>query len=359
MNLFLYKETHFFGFIQFSSLLAQLCYLVAHPVGIGRPTLTYALDKYSGFPFGIYLGFEASSYPTVQSCLSHGILPKPDCPQLYETKHAWPVYGLPETLIVDNGKEFVGNALKDACGQLGIILEWMPVRTPWFKGSIERHFRSLNTGLVHMLPGTTFSNILERGDYDAARHACLSLKAFWQILHIFLLDIYTQRYHKGVGGIPANLWAESLQSGMTPCLHSNAQEVRLLLYPGETRTLQRSGIDFENLRYQNPDLARLRTELGKGALVRIKYDPADVGKIYLLDSTEPGGWIPIPCVDQDYTCNLSLWKHRKICSYLNRQEKAVDIYALAEAKQHIQEIVSKEPQFQCLKIAVVKRQRDF
>src|SRR6266568_115280 len=34
MNLFLYKETHFFGFIQFSSLLAQLCYLVAHPVGV-------------------------------------------------------------------------------------------------------------------------------------------------------------------------------------------------------------------------------------------------------------------------------------------------------------------------------------
>src|SRR2546421_2650236 len=33
MNLFLYKETHFFAFIQFSSLFAQLCYLVAHPVG--------------------------------------------------------------------------------------------------------------------------------------------------------------------------------------------------------------------------------------------------------------------------------------------------------------------------------------
>src|SRR6266702_2001805 len=37
MNLFLYKETHFFGFIQFSSLLAQLCYLVAHPVGTVFP----------------------------------------------------------------------------------------------------------------------------------------------------------------------------------------------------------------------------------------------------------------------------------------------------------------------------------
>ncbi len=103
---------------------------------IGRPTLTYALDKYSGFPFGIYLGFEASSYQTVQSCLSHGILPKSDCSRVYETKHCWPVYGLPETLVVDNGKEFVGNALKDACGQLGIILEQMPVRAPWFNDLI-------------------------------------------------------------------------------------------------------------------------------------------------------------------------------------------------------------------------------
>ncbi len=33
MNLFSYKETHFFHFIQFSSLIAQLCNLVAHPVG--------------------------------------------------------------------------------------------------------------------------------------------------------------------------------------------------------------------------------------------------------------------------------------------------------------------------------------
>ena len=33
MNLFPYKETHFFNFIQFPSLIAQLCNLVAHPVG--------------------------------------------------------------------------------------------------------------------------------------------------------------------------------------------------------------------------------------------------------------------------------------------------------------------------------------
>ena len=36
MNLFPYKETHFFNFIQFPSFIAQLCNLVAHPVGFAE-----------------------------------------------------------------------------------------------------------------------------------------------------------------------------------------------------------------------------------------------------------------------------------------------------------------------------------
>ena len=39
IDVFPSKETHFFGFIQFPSLLAQLCILVAHPVGIGLPPI--------------------------------------------------------------------------------------------------------------------------------------------------------------------------------------------------------------------------------------------------------------------------------------------------------------------------------
>src|SRR6266568_2524074 len=49
MNLFLYKETHFFAFIQFSSLFAQLCYLVAHPVGGYLQTALHMTVLKSGF----------------------------------------------------------------------------------------------------------------------------------------------------------------------------------------------------------------------------------------------------------------------------------------------------------------------
>jgi putative transposase len=312
---------------------------------IGRPTLSCVVDVYSGFPLGIWVSFVPPSYASVMHCLRHAILPKPDTRQVYGTVHPWRAYGLPEKLVVDNGPEFIGHDLDDACAQLGIILERMPVRTPWFKGSVERFFRTQNTSLIHTLPGTTFSTILERGDYDPFHHACISLSAFWKLLHVFLLDYYAQKWHAGRGCIPARRWQEAVQAGFVPALHTSAEETRLLLYPRDTRTLQRSGIDFEALRYQSPDLARLRSLLPKGTVVSLKYDPDDISALYICDPTASGSaphWLRVPAVDQTYTQGLSLWKHRIIRQYVLREQGAVDIVALAAAKQTIQQIVAEE-----------------
>jgi putative transposase len=309
---------------------------------IGRPTLTYAIDVYTGMPFGIYLGFEPPSYYTVASCLLHGILPKPDICELYGTVNGWPVYGLPETLVIDNAKEFIGRDLEEACAQLGIILERMPVKTPWFKAAVERYFKTQNTGLLHLLPGTTFSNVLQKGDYDAAGQACLSLTAFLKILHIFLLDIYAQRWNDGKKAVPAKRWQEGMLSGILPCLHTSSEETRILLMRTEERTLQRAGIEFECLYYRSPELARLRSVLPKGERkVKIKYDPADISAIYLFDPIT-GNPIRVPAANQEYTKGLSLWKHRVIKNFTLAEKKEVDIEGLAAAKAKIQKIVADE-----------------
>jgi len=309
---------------------------------IGRPTLTTALDVYSGLPIGCAVGFEPPSYRSVMNCLLHAILPKADTCALYGTAHGWVAYGLPETLVVDHGREFVGRGLQDACGQLGILLKQTPVRAPWFKGSIERHFRTVNTGLIHTLPGATFAPKEARDTADATRQACLSLTAFWQILHVFLLDIYAQRWHDGVADRPAHRWAASLQTGTTPCLPTSAEDVRMLLLPGEERTLQRCGIEFETLVYQSPALASLRAQLSPTErTVLIKYDPGDLSALYVADPTQ-GQWLRVPAADRSYTAGLSLWKHRLIRATVLRQQKKVDIYALADAKRRIQEIVERE-----------------
>jgi len=323
---------------------------------IGRPTITKAIDAYSGMPYGFYVGFEPPSYLTVQACLYHGILPKPDCQQLYGTKHSWPVYGLPETLIVDNGHHYTGLNIDYACEQLGIILERMPVKKPWWKGRIESSFYSDDRGLIHTLPGTTFSNVLERGDYDSLKHACISLEGFMELLHIFLLDQYTIDWHDGVGkhgGVPTKLWEESVLSGYIPCLHHNVNDLRFILYPGELRTVQPSGIEFQTLRYQSTVLASLRSYLESNTYrdrnksddkrIHVKYDPMDLSTMYVYDPRpEYEDWLPVPAVDQEYTKDLSIHKHQVIRNYISRQKKAVDIYELAEAKKHIQEVVERE-----------------
>ncbi len=300
--------------------------------------MTLALDVHSGFPLGCYVGFEPPSYRTVQSCLLHAILPKEDVRARYGTQHPWLAYGLPETLVVDNGPEFVGRDLDDACGQLGIVIERTPVRQPWYKGSIERHFRTHNTGLVHTLPGTTASV----GGDDPSGQASLTLDAFWRVLHVFLLDIYAERFHTGLDGVPARLWARSIAAGVVPGLPASADEARILLGRCATRTIRRTGIHFETLRYQSPDLAPLQRHVPHGAALRIKYDPADLGALYVFDAEPVGRWLRIPAIDQAYAGGLSLWAHRVIRAQVLRERGRVDMQALAAAKAQIEEVVLHE-----------------
>jgi len=315
---------------------------------IGRPTVTLALDVYSGLPTGVHVGFEAAGYGAAMRCLLHSILPKEDARARYGTKNRWPVYGLPEVLVVDHAPHLVGGDLGDACAQLGIHLDPSPAKHPWFKGAIERQFRTHNTGLVHGLPGTTFSNVLERGEYDSAGMACISLTRFREILYVYLLDVYGQDWNRGVGGVPATRWAEAVAAGWAPALHHDAAEVRILLGRAAVRTIQRAGIDHLCLRYQSAALDELRRALPAGTLVALKYDPEDLGALHVRvpaparDSAGPA-WLRVPAVDQGYAGGLSLWKHRVIRGYVRRtMERAVDVAALAEAKARIQGLVEEE-----------------
>jgi putative transposase len=314
---------------------------------IGRPTVTLALDVYSGLPAGVHVGFEAAGYGAAMRCLLHAILPKEDARARYGTTHGWPVYGLPETLVVDRAPHLVGGDLADACGQLGIQLDPSPVKRPWFKGAIERQFRTHNTGLVHGLPGTTFSNVLERGEYDAEGMACISLARFREILHVYLLDVYGQEWNRGVGGVPAQRWAAAVAGGWTPALHHDA-EMRLLLGRSAVRTIQRAGIDHLSLRYQSRELEALRRVLPAGTAVALTYDPEDLGALHVQipaaqRDREGAAWLRVPALHQEYARGLSLWKHRVIQGQARVERgRAVNVEALAEAKGRIQTLVEEE-----------------
>lgn len=304
---------------------------------LGRPTLTYCLDTPTRYPLGYYLGFEPPSYYTVMECLYHAIRPKENLRERYDMEHDWLAYGIPSMLVVDNGKEFIGRDLSDACELLGIILAYTPVKTPEFKAAVERMFGTLNSGLFHALPGTTFSNIFERGDYDSAKLACVSLEEIEQALNIFTVDIYAERFHKGLDGVPARRWERAVEAGFSPRLPPDSEELLILLGRVDHRVIQSTGISFHRLRYNCPELSPIRARL-KGERAKIKYHPADLSRLYVFDPLEKR-YVEVPSLDPEYTQGLSLWKHEVILNFLHSQDEEVDLAALGRAKRRIQEIV--------------------
>ncbi|MCA9921456.1 MAG: transposase [Anaerolineales bacterium] len=318
---------------------------------LGRLTLTYCIDVATRYPLGFYLGFEPPSHLTIAACLHHTMLPKPDIQTVYGTAHEWLACGVPNVLVIDNGKEFLSPSLQDACLSLGILLQQTPVKTPHFKATVERMFNTINTGLFHMLPGTTFSNVNAKGDYDSLRWASLRQDELNQLLHLFLVDIYAESFHRGLGGIPARKWEEAISRGFFPRVPTNPEELSILLGRMTERTIQHYGIELFTLRYNCDALSLLRHRLkqNKGAgqsgsaRTKIKYLPDDLGHIYVYDPFEMQ-YIKVPALDQAYANGLSIWSHDLIRAEVLANQDRVSMVALGEAKRKIQQIVEESKQ---------------
>lgn len=307
---------------------------------IGRPHITACIDKYSALVPGWHIGFNQGGYESIMLCLQHAFLPKPDYRQKYGTQHNYPVFGLFEKLCIDNGKDFKGANLKNTLAELGIIREQMPPQAPWYKGSIERYFRTVNQRLLKGKPGYSFGNVVALGDYDPEKDAVISFASFLEIFHIFMVDIYPHSWHKGIEAIPMQRWHENAEL-FSPVLFENATTLRRILLPSAERVLQPRGIEWSSNFYRSPAMPRLRELHGK-TKVRFKYDPDDINVIYVRDEINATGWTAFHSANPAYTKNLSLAKHRIIRQYIAAKKQRVDHMALAQAKRQIQQIIEQE-----------------
>jgi putative transposase len=166
---------------------------------IGRPWLTLAIDVYSRMVVGYCLTFDPTGAISVGLCLVHAILPKDAWLAKFGLKAEWPCWGVPTTIHADNGKDFRCESLQRACLEHRINIEWRPLRRANFGGHIER---LLGTFLqeMHQLAGTTFSNVAERGNYDAVKTAAFTLREFECWLANLITGNYHQRPHGGLEG---------------------------------------------------------------------------------------------------------------------------------------------------------------
>jgi len=198
---------------------------------------------------GFYISFNPPSYLTVMECLKHAIRPKTYMRGKYlSIKNDWNPYGIPEVLVVDNAREFHGRNLEDACHQLGIVLQFGQRGKPWVRPSVERSYRTVATQLHHQLPGTTFSNIIEKGDYEPGKTAIITPDVLDEITHKWLADVYQVSPHRGIRDVPALRWEKGILE-WPPALPVNNEILDVALGYTEERVPSARGIELDNLFY--------------------------------------------------------------------------------------------------------------
>lgn len=310
-------------------------------VPLGRPWITIIMDVYTKLILGLYIGFTRPSSASINYCLRHAIRPKTYVQKIYpDIENTWDAYGIPEMLTVDNAKEFYGKDFKNACFQLKIVPHYAPRRSPRYKGGMERFFGTINTQLLHELPGTTFSNVFEKGDYDPKKHAVISLSDFIELVHTYIVDIYHQQIHEGMMDIPARRWKESIKV-WKPNIPARKEDLDILLGHTFERSIDSSGIDFETLIYNSHELSLIRRRLEPGEQAVFKVDIEDISHIYVYDKTNDR-LLPVPALDQEYTKGLTLHQHLVIKSYRRKvAELHEDGDGLARAKLRLQRIVER------------------
>ena len=151
--------------------------------------------------------------------------------------------------------------------------------------------------LVHTLPGTTFSNVTERGSYSSESKACLTLEELEKWISIAITKYYHTKLHNGINDIPMNRYKSGLelmrQKGKSLYCIKNKKAFLIDFLPIYHRSLRREGFVLDHICYYSNTLTSLIRERKKYGKFLIRRDPRDLSRIYVYIS-EDKGYMEIP-----------------------------------------------------------------
>jgi putative transposase len=293
-------------------------------IPMGRPIVTLGKDVFSRAIPGSYITFDKPSFRSTAQCLRHCLLPKEPLnhPEI-EVVNPWFAYGVMHQLSVDNGMEFHSDEFDSMCFANSIDPIYAKRKTGWHKPHIERFIGTMNRQFVHTLPGTTFSNIFEKGDYNPKKDAVLTFDVFKALLEKWICDVYSVTCSTSTGLTPMSAWEKNITPQDIPLLAAPLNMTPFIGYREPSRVASENGIQQNRLQYNSPALRQLRDRYGDKVKVEIRWDSADLGSIWVMHPNEPEP-IEVPALDLDYAKGLSLYQHRRIQEYVRAVMRAED-----------------------------------
>lgn len=281
---------------------------------IGRPYITVVLDKCSRMIMGYLLHLAAPNTETVLRVIERSIRPKADFLKRFpKVTNEWRAHGMPARIVPDNAAEFHADDLIAGFNELGIEIMYPRSRGPEMKGSVERFFRTQNLGLIHNLPGTTFSNIHEKGDYKSEKHACFTLPQLEASIVKWIVDGYHQTPHRGLNKrTPAQAWASGEASRQIK-MPVDPDALECILARRRSVTVHHYGIEIEGHGYHSPELAELRMRMKPKEKINVRYRD-ELGHVWVHDCFR-NVFLQVPIKDKRMMgLSRELWKAAKKAS---------------------------------------------
>jgi transposase InsO family protein len=279
--------------------------------------LSVSMDWYSRCVVGIRVTPVSTKAVDAAAVLYQAFRPRPASPD-WPAQAVWPDHGVPrsvlldpaaiqrpprgtaspalvpETIVVDHGKIYVGDHLTSVCQRMGISIQPVRLRTGRDKGPIERFFRTLREDLLQALPGYKGPDVHSRGA-DPQQEAFFFLHELETITRDWCAIVYHHRPHDslvdpyvpGLRMSPAAMFehgvtrAGYIEMPRDPDLAYEFLDVRW-------RTIQHYGIEIDRRRYNGACLNPYRNTRSQYTGVHagkwpIHVDPDDVARVYFRD----------------------------------------------------------------------------
>lgn len=269
-------------------------------INLGRPWITAMLDAYSRRTLAAYLTFD---HPSYRSCMMVLRI----CVQRFGR--------FPETIVVDNGKEFKSVYFDTLLARFECTKKHRPPNMPKFSSIVERWFGSSNKQFINELRGNTqiTKNVRLVNKVNNPKNlAVWTLDELYDyFVNGYCYGAYDQKEHPALEGFSPH---DAFHDGLA---HSGSRAHQKIIYDeqfqiltlpstpkGTAKVQPGTGVRINHQDYWSVDESFLRPDI-ESQQVPVRYDPFDYGIAYAYVH---GYWVR--CISNHYN---------KFCGHSERE----------------------------------------
>lgn len=301
----------------------------------GRSWITNGIDDNTALVLGSHLGDKPRNYYSAIGAIIDSLVPKSWC------ESGEMGYGAQGIMLVDNASYNVGTAMKHRSEAERLLISRARPYGPTEKCCIE-HFNSrVKQEFCPTLPGWAGPKNDREALKEGMASAVLTLGSFTKLYRHWLTKVYANS--PGEDGFTAKQRWLSFYDKHSPAIRFSAEQLALLrLRPVTVKFKASGGIAPLGLRYDSPELAKLRDQLGKRAPVVVFVDPQRLTSVKVLNPLT-STFLHVPSTeDHRYIASITASQHRMVLALQrSRGKKNPSLKDLVEGREMLAQMVSE------------------